>query len=43
MPLSGSVTSHLTMAACGARQGTAAQQEFQLPRFADGKIRRGLR
>ena len=42
MSLSGIINSHLIMAACVARQGTDAQKEAYLPRFATGEIRGGL-
>lgn len=42
MSLTGIFNSHLIMAACVARQGTAAQKAFYLPKFATGEIRGGL-
>jgi alkylation response protein AidB-like acyl-CoA dehydrogenase len=42
MSLTGIFNSHLIMAACVARTGTAAQKEFYLPKFATGEIRGGL-
>ncbi len=42
MSLSGIINSHLIMAACVARQGTDAQKERYLPKFATGEIRGGL-
>lgn len=42
MSLTGIFNSHLIMAACVARQGTQAQKESFLPRFATGELRGGL-
>jgi len=42
MSLSGIINSHLIMAACVTRQGTEAQKEYWLPKFASGELRGGL-
>src|SRR5258706_5443760 len=42
MSLTGIFNSHLIMAACVQRFGTAAQKQHYLPRFATGEIRGGL-
>ncbi|MCY3996067.1 MAG: acyl-CoA dehydrogenase family protein [Rhodobacter sp.] len=42
MSLSGIINSHLIMAACVMRQGTEAQKEYWLPKFASGELRGGL-
>ena len=42
MAVSGIFNSHLIMAACVERYGTAAQKEAFLPRFATGELRGGL-
>jgi alkylation response protein AidB-like acyl-CoA dehydrogenase len=42
MSLTGIFNSHLIMAACVTRNGTPAQKEFYLPKFATGDIRGGL-
>ncbi len=42
MSLSGIFNSHLIMAACVSRMGTAAQKAEWLPKFATGEIRGGL-
>jgi alkylation response protein AidB-like acyl-CoA dehydrogenase len=42
MSLSGIFNSHLIMAACVSRMGTAAQKTEWLPKFASGEIRGGL-
>jgi alkylation response protein AidB-like acyl-CoA dehydrogenase len=42
MSLSGIFNSHLIMAACVSRMGTAAQKAHWLPKFATGEIRGGL-
>lgn len=42
MSLTGIFNSHLIMAACVMRQGTQAQKESFLPRFATGELRGGL-
>jgi len=42
MSLSGIFNSHLIMAACVSRMGTAAQKAQWLPKFATGEIRGGL-
>lgn len=42
MSLSGIFNSHLIMAACVQRQGTAEQKAYYLPKFASGEIRGGL-
>ncbi len=42
MSLTGIFNSHLIMAACVTRNGTPAQKEFYLPKFATGEIRGGL-
>jgi alkylation response protein AidB-like acyl-CoA dehydrogenase len=42
MSLTGIFNSHLIMAACVARQGTPAQKEYFLPKFATGEMRGGL-
>ncbi len=42
MSLTGIFNSHLIMAACVTRQGTQAQKESFLPRFATGELRGGL-
>lgn len=42
MSLTGIFNSHLIMAACVTRQGTQAQKQRFLPRFATGELRGGL-
>jgi alkylation response protein AidB-like acyl-CoA dehydrogenase len=42
MSLTGIFNSHLIMAACVERNGTEAQKEHYLPRFARGDVRGGL-
>jgi alkylation response protein AidB-like acyl-CoA dehydrogenase len=42
MSLSGIFNSHLIMAACVQRNGTAEQKDHYLPKFASGEIRGGL-
>ncbi|HEX2891972.1 acyl-CoA dehydrogenase family protein [Vineibacter terrae] len=42
MSLSGIFNSHLIMAACVERNGTAEQKAYYLPKFASGEIRGGL-
>ena len=42
MSLSGIFNSHLIMAACVQRNGTAEQKSHYLPKFASGEIRGGL-
>jgi alkylation response protein AidB-like acyl-CoA dehydrogenase len=42
MSLSGIFNSHLIMAACVQRNGTAEQKNHYLPKFASGEIRGGL-
>lgn len=42
MSLGGIFNSHLIMAACVARNGTEAQKQKYLPRFATGELRGGL-
>lgn len=42
MSVSGIINSHLIMAACVQRNGTEAQRQHFLPRFASGELRGGL-
>ncbi|OGB77465.1 MAG: acyl-CoA dehydrogenase, partial [Burkholderiales bacterium RIFCSPLOWO2_12_FULL_67_210] len=42
MSVSGIINSHLIMAACVQRNGTEAQRQRFLPRFASGELRGGL-
>jgi alkylation response protein AidB-like acyl-CoA dehydrogenase len=42
MSLTGIFNSHLIMAACVERNGTEAQKQYYLPRFASGDVRGGL-
>ena len=42
MSLTGIFNSHLIMAACVERNGTEAQKQHYLPRFASGDVRGGL-
>ncbi len=42
MSLTGIINSHLIMAACVERNGTEAQKQAFLPRFATGELRGGL-